>query len=135
MLIHSHERQEYVEPTYAPANGQIYGPDYDRVSEGHRRQHEHTVALRKAMAYLLYGKPKTKVKAPEKTPYTNSYVRSFDGALMVEIGGHGFVSETWAVRSGLLHDRRTTEAREARTAAREVRKSRHKTKAAKRISI
>lgn len=58
------------------------------------------------------------------TPYTNAYVRSFDGALMIELPGWGtFVSETWAVAAGYVSEpSKSPEAVAARQEARQDRK-------------
>ena len=46
--------------------------------------------------------PEAAPERPKTGPYARSYVRSLDGAVMVDVGFLGFVSETWAVKNGYL---------------------------------
>ena len=56
-------------------------------------------------------------------PYTNSYIRAGDNALMIELGGNGFVSEAWAIKWGYLSaPMKTVEATEGHKVARAARK-------------
>lgn len=70
--------------------------------------------------------PPAAARRCQPTPYTRSYIRDIDGALMVEIPGLGcYVSETWAVQhryltAGTMHEET---AKEARALARKDRKA------------
>jgi hypothetical protein len=84
-MIHQHEHTGYSKPVYWPANG-AYPKTQPRPA--------------KTANKAIYS-PVEQLAAIVKTPYTKAYVRSFDGALMVEVG-ETYVCEEWATKHGML---------------------------------